>query len=270
MKQEVILAMGHNYVQTAYKAPTTKATGLITYTCSYCGDIKTSLIGKIEESKPVSAETAPAVSDVEEKIYSMETDEAPESSRYNILKLRSSKTTKNSIKLKWSKVSDATGYTIYGNLCGKGKKYNKLATINGGSKVSYTLKPLKKGKYYKFFVTAVKEYNGTQKVIATSKSIHVAVQGGKAGNYKAVKLTNVKKNKISLKKGKSFSIRAKSVVQNEKQKVKRHRGLCYESTNSKVATVSKKGKITAKGKGKCNIYVYDQSGNYAVIKVTVK
>lgn len=270
VKQEVIPAKGHNYIQTGYQASTTEKTGLITYTCSVCGEIKTSLIDKIEESKPVSAETVPSVSEVEEEIYSMETEEAPENSRYNILKFRSSKTTQSSIQLKWFKVSGATGYNIYGNLCGKGNKYNKLATVNGSAKVSYTLKQLKKGKYYKFIVTAVKEDNGTQKVIATSKSIHVAVQGGKAGNYKAVKLTNVKKNKISLKKGKSFSIKAKSVVQNKKQKVKKHRGLCYESTNSEIATVNKKGKITAKGKGKCEIYVYDQSGNYSVIKVMVK
>lgn len=286
----VIPAKGHNYVQTGYQAPTTTATGLITYTCSDCGDEKTTSVAKIDEgkplpeeidegkpfpaeideSKPLPVEMAPSVSDVEKVIYSMETEEAPKSSVYRLLKFRLAKTTKSSIKLKWAKVKGATGYIVYGNRCGKRNKYKKLKTVKSGSKVSLTLNKLKKGKYYKLFVIAVKEYNGTQKAIATSKTIYIAVQGGKAGNYKSVKLTNVKKNKINLKKGKSFKIKAKSVVQNKKLKVKKYRKLCYESTNSKVAKVNSKGKITAKGKGKCNIYVYDQSGNYTVIKVTVK
>lgn len=279
-----IPAKGHTEEILEGKPATATETGLTEgKKCSVCGEILAAQqeipviseaqehTEEISEEKPATAaETEPSVSELEEVICNMETEEAPEGSRYNILKFRSSKTNKNSIQLKWSKVSGATEYIIYGNLCGKGNKFNKLATVNGGSKVSYTLKQLKKGKYYKFLIAAVKEYDGTQKVIATSKSIHVAVQGGKVGNYKAVTLTNVKKNKISLKKGKSFTIKAKSVSGNKKLTVKKHRGLCYESTNSKVATVSKKGKITAKGKGNCNIYVYDQSGNYAVIKVTVK
>lgn len=44
----------------------------------------------------------------------------------------------------------------------------------------------------------------------------------------------------------------------------------YESTNAKVASVNKKGKIKAVGKGKCSIYVYAQNGIYKRIKITVK
>ena len=38
--------------------------------------------------------------------------------------------------------------------------------------------------------------------------------------------------------------------------IKCYRGLCYESSNSKVATVTKNGKIKTVGKGICKIYVY--------------
>ena len=44
----------------------------------------------------------------------------------------------------------------------------------------------------------------------------------------------------------------------------------YASSNKAVATVTKKGKIRAKGKGECVIYVYAINGNAAKIKVTVK
>ena len=44
----------------------------------------------------------------------------------------------------------------------------------------------------------------------------------------------------------------------------------YESTNTKVATVTKGGKIQPKSKGSCSIYVYAQNGVYKKIKLTVK
>ena len=45
--------------------------------------------------------------------------------------------------------------------------------------------------------------------------------------------------------------------------------LRYLSTDTKVATVSKSGKITAKGKGTCTIYVYAVNGARKAVKVTV-
>ena len=54
------------------------------------------------------------------------------------------------------------------------------------------------------------------------------------------------------------------------KKTKRYRGLCYESSNSKVATVTKSGKIKAIKKGTCKIYVYAQNGAYKTITITVK
>ena len=44
----------------------------------------------------------------------------------------------------------------------------------------------------------------------------------------------------------------------------------YLSTNKKVATVTKKGKIKAKAKGKCTIIVYAHNGANKKVKVTVK
>ena len=46
--------------------------------------------------------------------------------------------------------------------------------------------------------------------------------------------------------------------------------LRYYSTNTKIAKVNKKGKITAVGKGNCKIYVLAINGVHKVVKVTVK
>jgi uncharacterized protein YjdB len=52
--------------------------------------------------------------------------------------------------------------------------------------------------------------------------------------------------------------------------MKKHRAIAFETSNPKVATVDKKGKIKAVGKGKCKIYAYAQNGVCKAISVTVK
>ena len=128
-------------------------------------------------------------------------------------------------------------------------------------------KKLKKGKYYKFIVVALDKNN---KVVSTSKIIHVATKGGKVGNYKSV---TVKKTVVSkakkLRKGKTLKLNAK-VVKASKQKVKGHRKLSYESSNTAIVTVSKKGVVKGKKKGSCYIYAYAQNGVYKRVRITVK
>lgn len=189
---------------------------------------------------------------------------------FGALKAKAVKIKKKSLTLKWNKVSGASKYVVYANKCGKSNKYKKLATLSG-SKTSYKVtkaagKKLKKGTYYKFIVVAV-DKNG--KVISTSKTIHAATKGGKVGNYKSV-TTAAKKNKVTLKVGKTFKLKAKAVAQSKKLKVKKHRAIKYESSDKSIATVNSKGKITAKKKGTCYVYVYAQSGTFKKIKVTVK
>ena len=104
---------------------------------------------------------------------------------------------------------------------------------------------IRKGTYYKFFIAAF-DKNGKQ--IAVSKTIHVAAAGGRAGNYKAVKVINVKNGTVTLKKGRTFKLKAKAVKPSKKLTVKVHRSMACESSSTKVAAVSKTGKITAKQK----------------------
>ena len=197
--------------------------------------------------------------------------EEPKGASFGKLQARVTKVTKKSITLKWKKVSGAKKYVIYANKCGTKNKYKKLATVSS-SKKTYKVtkaagKKLKKGTYYKFLIVAV---NSNNKVISTACTLHAATKGGKYGNYKGV-TTAAKKNKVTLAKaGKTFKLKAKAKAQSKKLKVQQHRAVKYESSNTAVATVSKKGKITAKKKGTCYIYAYSQSGIYKRIKITVK
>lgn len=174
---------------------------------------------------------------------------------YSLLQLKASKATKNSVTIKWKKVSKASKYLVYG--AKKGSKYKLLKTT---SSKSYTNKKLKKGTYYKYTVIAV-DKNG--KKLSTSKVVIVTTIGGKTNNPASVKLN---KSKVSLKKKKTFTIKAKV----NGKKLKTYRKVAYESSNTKIATVSRKGKITAKKKGKAMIYVYAQNGVSKTVKVTVK
>ena len=191
------------------------------------------------------------------------------------LRARSVKQTKTSVTLQWNIIKDADGYFIYGNRCNTGTKsykYRKLATITGGDISTWTQKDLKKGTYYKYVVKAYRMVNGKKVVTDTSISVHAVTGGGKYGNAKAVSVTQIgnKRNvsKITLKMGKTAQIKAKEVKKDKK--IARHRKLCYESSNTKVATVTPDGLIRATGKGTCTIWVYAQNGVYKALKITVK
>ena len=191
------------------------------------------------------------------------------------LRARSVKQTKTSVTLQWNIIKDADGYFVYGNRCNTGTKsykYRKLATITGGDISTWTQKDLKKGTYYKYVVKAYRLVNGKKVVTDTSISVHAVTGGGKYGNAKAVSVTQIgnKKNvsKITLKMGKTAQIKAKEVKKDKK--IERHRKLCYESSNTKVATVTPDGLIRATGKGTCTIWVYAQNGVYKTLKITVK
>ena len=186
-------------------------------------------------------------------------------SLFSQLQLKASKVKTNSEKLTWKKIKGADGYLIYGTRCGKGSKLKLVKTIEQNSKTGYIQKKLKKGKSYRYLVRAYKIIDGKRITIAVSKSVHIFTKGGKFGNAKSVKL---KKTKALIRKGKKFKIKASEVKM--KKPLRRHRKLSYESSNTKVATVTKKGVIRANAKGTCMVYVYAQNGVYKKIKVTVK
>ncbi|MDO4532218.1 MAG: InlB B-repeat-containing protein [Coriobacteriia bacterium] len=223
---------------------------------------------------PSETETGAAVSKgvtgqaADSAITSMKSDEAPAGSKFGLLKLKSTTQTKASVKITWKKVSGAKKYVIYGNKCGTKNTMKKLATTTKLSKTFKKVagKKVAKGKYYKFLVVALDKDNN---VVSTSKTIHVATKGGKVGNDKRV-TTSAKNNRVTVNKGKTFKLKAKAVAKSKRLTVKRHRGIVYESSNTKVATVSQSGVIKGKKAGTCYVYAYTQNGVCAKVKVTVK
>lgn len=184
------------------------------------------------------------------------------------LSLAEAKPAQNAVKLSWKQVSGADGYVLYGAQCNtKDHRYKlkAIAAIKDGSKTTYTNKKLKSGTYYKYCIRAYKLIDGKKVWLAKSKVIHVTTKGGKYGNAKAVE---VNKGNITLKQGKTFAIKAKQIAGSKP--IKKHVVIKYESSNSKVAAVNRRGLIRAKRKGTCYIYVYAQNGRYKKIKVTVK
>ncbi|MEE3428391.1 MAG: starch-binding protein [Ruminococcus sp.] len=214
---------------------------------------------KVDFNKPV--DEASAVN----AISKAKSDGDPKGSKFSGLKAKVAKTTKNSNKVTWNKVSGAKKYIVMGNKCGKTNgKFNAFKKLKTTTGKSFTQKGLKKGTYYKYLVLAV---NSKGKVISASKVMHVATKGGKVTNYKSLK---VKKASFKLKKGKTAKIKITKKVKMAKGKVKNHRKIKYESANTKIATVSASGKIKAKKKGTTYVYAYAQNGVFKKIKVKVK
>lgn len=282
--------LGHSYAATVVSATTTSQ-GYTVYTCTRCGvnyvsdytpvlPALTPSEDKIAKEYGVDAKTAQEInyifitnnvsSDTASLTESRMTAKPPKGdgdykgSNFGLLRAQTTKLKKNSVTVKWNKVKNADGYIVYGAKCGAKSKYKVLKVVSGKT-TSYTHKKLKKGTYYKYNIVAFKYVNGVKVTLAASKKIHATTLGGKYGVAKAVKLN---KSKVKIKKGKTFKIKASEIKKDKK--IKRHRAICYESSNTKIATVNSKGKIKAKKKGKCTIYVYAQNGVYKTVKVTVK
>ncbi len=238
-------------------AATETYSGIKTFTCTVCGTARTETI----PMKPVTygAGTVPAAQ-MEKQILSITNDGDPAGSTYSLLQAQAKKVKKNTIKITWKRVPGAMTYIVYGNKCGRANRFQKIAAVSG---TSFTHKKLKAGTYYKYLIVATR---GTT-ALATSKAIHAATSGGKVGNAKAVK---VNKTKVTLTKGKKFKLKASPIAQSAKLKMKKHRGIAFESSNPLVATVNSKGVIAAKGKGSCAVYAYAQNGVPKAVKVIVK
>ncbi|MGN0483362.1 MAG: Ig-like domain-containing protein [Lachnospiraceae bacterium] len=161
-------------------------------------------------------------------------------------------------------------------------------------KLNYKDVTLKAGKKLKLKV-AVSPKNATVKAITWKSSNRKVAEVSSNGTVKAkkkgnaiitatVKGTNkkatcrirvgipvtkvaVKKSSVSLQEGKTSTIATVISPQNATNK-----GVTYQSANTKIATVSSKGKITAKKAGKTTITVTanDGSKKKATVKVTVQ
>lgn len=175
------------------------------------------------------------------------------------------------LKISWTKVDGAEGYDIFFARCKEGGcKYIK--TINGNQTFAWTKTGLKKKTAYKVYVKAFAAKDGVKTYIRTSPTAH-AFTTGYDKKYTNAKAVTVKKTAVSIKTGSTYQIKAKVKKLKRKKKLmaKGHAPkLRYLSSDQTVAAVSSSGKITAKAKGTCTIYVYAHNGISKSITVTVK
>ncbi len=182
---------------------------------------------------------------------------------------------KKSITISWNKIRGAAGYDIFFARCNHSNKKivtKKAKTIKGNKTFKWTKSGLKKGTAYKAYVRAYVTKNGKKTYVSKSPIMH-AYTGNGTKKYTNAKSVKVNKTKVTLTKGKTFKIKAKVKKISKKKKLmpKSHAAtLRYMTSNKKIATVSKSGKIKAKAKGTCYIYVFAHNGVSKRIKITVK
>ena len=177
------------------------------------------------------------------------------------------------IKVTWGKVKNADGYDVYMAYCGKDRE-KVVKSVKGANNLSVTVNKLKdkqidQKKNLKCHVLAYKKVNGKKVTVAKSITIHAA--GKKNESVTDAKSIKLKKTSYVLAKGKKATIKASTVKKDKKRTLINHTPeFRYATSDSKVAVVSEKGKITAKGKGSCSVYVYAPNGCAQKIKVVVK
>ena len=87
------------------------------------------------------------------------------------------------------------------------------------------------------------------------------------GKVKSVTVTNLPSKSLTLKKGKSMTLKVK-VVSSNKKKVSQ--AVTYKSSNTKVASVTNKGKVTARKNGTSKITITSSADKKKKVVITVK
>lgn len=172
------------------------------------------------------------------------------------------------VRLTWRKWTGCTGYEVYCSFCDGKRNYKKLKTVSGTGKRVADHKNLKKNRAYKYYVVTYEIKDGRKHYLAKSPIIHVAMNKEPRTNAKSIKLN---KKQVTLKKSKTFQIRAAAKKENKKKKLLAHEEIFrYYVDDKRVVGLSKKGRIRAKQKGVCTVFVIANNGVAGKMKVIVK
>ena len=172
------------------------------------------------------------------------------------------------VRLTWRKWSGCTGYEVYCSFCDGKRNYKRLKTVSSTGKRVADHKNLKKNRAYKYYVVTYEIKDGRKHYLAKSPIIHVAMNKEPRTNAKSIKLN---KKQVTLKKSKAFQIRATVKKENKKKKLLAHEEIFrYYVDDKRVVGLSKKGRIRAKQKGVCTVFVIANNGVAGKMKVIVK
>ncbi|MCC8106710.1 MAG: Ig-like domain-containing protein [Clostridiales bacterium] len=251
--QKMVAAIGHTAtgIWVTTKEATCAAAGTKVQYCKDCGTIvKTETIAKLTTHTYGEWSTTKEATVLAEGTMTRTCSVCGTKETKAIAKLTPTITV-NATSIKLKKKQSTTALKVSGLAAGDSvvswKSSNtKIVTVSSKGKITA------KNKAGTAYITITLKSGKTQKIKVTVQKSAV----------KTTKIT-VDSKKVSLKKGKTYTIKATISPITSVQKV------TYSSSNKKVATVSSKGKITAKKKGTATITV--KSGSKKVkIKVTVK
>ena len=156
---------------------------------------------------------------------------------------------KSKIVFKWKAVKGASGYTVFRKE--KGGKWKNVAEVKGAKKTSFSDTKVTTGTQYTYSVKAFKTTKGKKTFSSYNKKGVTAI----AGLY-TLKLNS---SRITLNPGKSYTLKVNGTKL----------APAWKSSNSKIAAVNKKGRITAKKAGTAKITA-TLGGKKFVCTVTVK
>lgn len=232
--------------------------------------IVTVFCGNVSASAVVTVQSTPPGSDNET------TDTKANTTTLNRSITLAWKNKSNGLRIRWAQILEADGYDIF---VAQSKKVSfgstPAATVTGGDSTTAVIKrvngkKLKMKNSYKVRVRAYRMVNGEKQYIGSSMAFHVA---GKKSTYTNAKRIRLAKKTVTLKKGRQKKIQA-TIVKQKKNKTLLPQtyvaNLRYESSNKKIASVTKNGKIRAKKRGTCTIYVTAANGMRTQVKVKVK
>ena len=170
----------------------------------------------------------------------------------------------------WGKVPDAEYYELY--VVYDDEEFSDAEPIVVEDATKFSLKKIdgkkiNQKKNIKYKVVAFKTESG--KKVQLGESLTLCAAGTKSKEYTNVSEVTLNKTKKTLETGKTFKIKADLKLEDESKKLV-DPGIKYESSDTSVAKVNSKGKITTVGKGTCYVYVRSATGAYAKIKITVK
>ena len=156
---------------------------------------------------------------------------------------------KSKIVFKWKAVKGASGYTVFRKE--KGGKWKNVAEVKGAKKTAFSDTKVITGTQYTYSVKAFKTTKGKKTFSSYNKKGVTAI----AGLY-TLKLNS---SRITLNPGKSYTLKVNGTKLTP----------AWKSSNSKIAAVNKKGRITAKKAGTAKITA-TLGGKKFVCTVTVK
>ena len=239
VKTETLAALGHarsSTMNTVTKATCTKA-GKGEYRCTRCNAVCSTVSIPATGKHTYTAWTVKTPATIKAKavqVRACTSCKKQETRTYGSvlkasLKLPASKVTMKAKVSKSYKVKIANGDSV-----AKYKSSNtKIVKVSGNSKGTFKLKA--QSRTGSAYITITTKSKITKKFKVTVKPATKSIK-------------NVP-SKVTIKRGRTYKLKAKKYPTNA------YDSITYKSSNSKIATVSKTGKITAKKKGKVTITV---------------